>query len=279
MKNLLLCLLGISVSFSLFSQSPVVFDVADYPEIGDEFNLIRYYTNEDEDMVPFEENIGNGPWHFDDSLFEEHIYDTIRYEDPAQYDPENVYPEADMYMSGGGTIDYFIKKTDDDVTAIGFMGDLFGMGTAMNLQTENPLTMHQFPMELDAGYQDDGNAFRRDELAAFEAIIPPDYYDQVSTYIDSIEISLFVTHSSEFIAEDIAYVSHRHTVHSDHTCLLERVQSNRLADINVRLIVTGTWMPLADVPGIGDQLPVDLPYLDTVSLYRWWNPVEGIPIV
>ena len=255
----------------------VNFEATDYPAVGDEFAIITYTNNPGEDTVLMSD-FENTAMNFSSiAMFSEYTIDTIRFLNPANYDTEENFPEA-THLLRNGTMDYYILKDTESARVIGFSGDQFQIGMEFPIVADNPLTLMQFPTTTETNFSDETSGERVMPVSALESVIPPDYYSTFSALFDSLKIMLTVETSHEILETQDIIINLGSANNGTYTCLKEYEESTTVVDIYVRSGFSGAWSPLSSVPGIGESLPVDLPYTDSTFTLKWWNPDFGWPL-
>ncbi|MEA1874218.1 MAG: T9SS type A sorting domain-containing protein [Bacteroidota bacterium] len=277
MKKLSLTI-SILCMFTIFSSAQVNFNAENYPQIGDMFPMISYFTNPGDDTV-YVDDFGTDAMTFNDiSMFNDYIIDTIYFHNPEDYDTNGDFPNA-THMMLDGNKKIFIAKNDNHAQAIGFSGDMFDMGMEFPIPVDNPLTLMEFPTTDHTSFNSETDGEYAMPTQALQTVLPPDTYESFAENFDSVKIVISI--------EEIHNVLETQTVNADIgsannenlTCLKEFVENYQMIDIDVHVISLNIWMPLADVPGVGDQLPMDLPMLDTTYTLNWWTPEYNTPLV
>jgi hypothetical protein len=274
--------LSLTISFlcllSFMTMAQVSFDAEHYPETGDVFPFISYFTNPGDDTV-FVSDFGVDAMTFNDvEMFSDYLVDTIYYHNPEDYDANGDFPNA-THMMLDGNQKIFIAKNDNHAQAIGFSGDMFEMGMEFPIPADNPLTLMEFPTTDQTNFNSDTEGGYAMPTQALQTMLPPDYYDTFAENFDSVKIVISIEETHNVLGTQAVNISLGSATNENLSCLNEFVESYRMVDIYVRLILTGSWMPLSSIPGIGDQLPMDLPMMDTTYTLNWWTPQYKMPLV
>jgi len=265
-------------AFSLMSVAQVTFDTEHYPNNGDIFPFISYFTNPGDDTV-FVNDFGHDAMIFNDiEMFSDYIVDTIYYHNPEDFDANGDFPNA-THMMLDGNQKIFIAKNDNHAQAVGFSGDMFDMGMEFPITADNPLTLMEFPTSDATSFDSETDGDYAMPTQALQTILPPDYYETFAENFDSVKIVINIEETHNVLESQSVNISLGSANNEDLVCLKEFVENYRMIDIYVRIILTGTWMPLADIPGIGDQLPMELPMMDTTYTLNWWTPQYKMPLV
>ncbi|MDA3909832.1 MAG: T9SS type A sorting domain-containing protein [Bacteroidales bacterium] len=277
MKKLSLTI-SILCLFSLLTHAQVSFDAEHYPQTGDVFPMISYFTNPGDDTV-YVSDFGVDAMIFNDiTMFSDYIVDTIYYHNPEDYDANGDFPNA-THMMLDGNQKIFIAKNDNHAQAIGFSGDMFDMGMEFPIPADNPLTLMEFPTTDQTSYNSETDGEYVMPTQALQTILPPDYYDTFADNFDSVKIIINIEEIHNVLGAQSVNINLGSASNENLSCLKEFAENYRMIDIYVRFITTSSWMPLANVPGISDQLPMDLPMLDTTYTLNWWTPQYKTPLV
>ncbi|MFO7878464.1 MAG: T9SS type A sorting domain-containing protein [Bacteroidota bacterium] len=267
--------LCIFIAQNLSAQTTFTSD--DYPETGSLHPKIKYLNNPG-DIPAFVSDFYDGnSWDFssvDD--FSQYVIDTVNYLNPEDHDTAGNFPNA-THMMRDGNQDIFIVKTEQKADATGFSGDMFEMGMNLPVAGETPLTLMKFPTSEGTSFTDNTYGERAMLFSDFEEVLPPDYYDQYAQYIDSVKIMLTMEIESDVVDEPQVTVDLPSAMGGTYDCLEEHRLMITEIDIYVRIILTGDWMPLGEVAG--DNLPMELPYIDTSNTINLWNPAFSTPFV
>jgi hypothetical protein len=88
----------------------------------------------------------------------------------------------------------------------------------------------------------------------------------------SVDINTEVVRECQVTVENMPYA-----IGGTYDCLQENMRQIQEIDVHGRLIMTGEWMPLGEV--MGDQLPMELPIIDTTHNINLWTPSFSYPFV
>jgi hypothetical protein len=274
----ILVLLSSCLIISVSAQ--VTFESENYPQAGDNFPLINYFNNQGDDPA-FLSNFMDGSDYVIDSVssFVDYILDTVFYHNPDNYDTEGLFPNATHMMIQGNT-EVFIVKNDQQAFIIGFAGDIFQMGMNLPMQLDSTLKLMEFPTDDQTAFSDYAESENKMPVEDLQHVLPPDYYDDFADMFDSLKITLSVDIDTEVSGEcQVTVESIPYAVGGTYSCLRENMRQVQVIDIFVRSIDYGIWVPLGDVPGVGDQLPMDLPIIDTTHNVNLWTPSFSYPFV
>ncbi len=260
------------------ASAQVTFESENYPQTGDNFPLINYFNNPGDDPAFLSDFMSGGDYVIDSvTAFVDYIMDTVFYHNPQDYDTAGNFPNATHLMIQGNE-EIYIVKTNQQVSAIGFAGDIFPMGMNIPMEVDPPLKMMEFPTDTQTAFSDYTESEKKMAVEDLENVIPPDYYDNLASNFDSIKVTLSVEIETEVSGEcQVTVQSIPYAVGGTYDCLQENMRRVRVINVYGRLIITGTWMPLGDV--LGDALPMELPISDTTHNINLWTPFFSYPFV
>ncbi len=276
MKWILVLLLSSCMIISVSAQ--VTFESENYPQTNVNFPLINYFNNPGDNPAFLSDFMDGSDYVIDSvSSFVDYTLDTIFYHDPQAYDTAGNFPNATHLMVQGNT-EIYIVKTDDNASAVGFAGDIFQMDMNLPMQLDTTLKLMEFPTDDQTAFSDYAESERKMPVEDLEHVIPPDYYDDFSSTFDSIKVTLSVDIETEVSGEcQVTVESIPYAIGGAYDCLQENLRQIQVIDVYGRLIMTGGWVPLGDV--MGDQLPMDLPIIDTTHNINFWTPSFSYPFV
>jgi hypothetical protein len=276
-KHLLLSMLfATMVTASALAQ--VSFEANNYPEAGDEFSMITYSNNPGAEAVLLRDFF-DGNFVFNSmEMFAEFSVDTIFYLNPEDVDTANNYPNAHLCLRDG-VQDFYLIKSNDNVSAIGFDGDMFGMGMNFPIVADSPLKLMEFPTNTDTNFEDSTHGEYKMPIEALQEMIPPDNYETFASIFDSVKVILDVKGIHEVLSELDVTINLGSVDNGTFDCLQEFETNITTVDILLRYRMNGSWASLGDIPGIGDQLPMELPFIDTTHTFNLWTPDYGYPLV
>ncbi len=268
---------GLVVLLALVSYCQISIERSDVFNLGDEIPRI-YYAFEQDDESYHVDSIIDESVVFDDLEFPYVEIDTLVYQDPSETDLDGLYEDATCaYMTREGYVMHLLI-TEEKSSLVGFQGQLPLSGDPMSLVFTDTLVLNTYPCEFDAQHQDIGTAFENQHISVFESIIPAEYYSTVTALYDTVRfiMELDVKVSYDEYGE-MQYIGDSN-LNGTYQYLRENRKLINVFDIQLRSKFTGTYTPLADVPGIGDQLPMDLPMIDTTISYEYWTKEMKSPL-
>ncbi len=265
-KIIFISLLAIS-GFSLFGQISIV--RSDFADVNDSIPRIYYSFETDfegylaDSLIP--ENLV-----FTDPIFPVVSIDTLAYFPSSDTDIEGLFTDATCaYFSRDGFVMH-LKIADNMTQLIGMQGQLPFSGGIMNLVFTDTLTIAEYPCEYTDNLIDQGAAMDHQPISLFEAIIPADTYAQLSMIFDTVRFYMSTKLNTSFDEYgDIQFIGA-----SNYNGTYEYLRENRKMmtsfDILLRNKFNGSYTSLGDIPGIGDQLPMELPMIDTITTHSYW---------
>lgn len=263
----ILCLL---TAMGYFAIAQITITRADFVEVEDEIPRIFYSFDQDTESI-FVDSIINDSVVFDDLVFPNANIDTLRYFPPAETDPEGLYAGATCSYINRDNYVMHLGISNEAVKMVGIQGQLPMTGDPMNLIFTDTLVMGNYPLTFDTNHADMGSASEKQHISVFESIIPEDYYETVSNFYDTVmfimDLDLKVNYD-EF--GEMKYIGDSN-LNGIYPYLRENRKLITRTDVQMRSKLSGTYTPLADIPGIGDQLPMELPMLDTTLTYMYWT--------
>jgi len=268
---------GFVMLTALFSYCQISIVRSDVFDLGDEIPRI-YYTFEQEGESYHVDSIIDDPVVFDDFVFPFVDIDTLIYQDPSESDLNGLYEDATCsYMTRDGFVMH-LEISDDVIKLVGIQGGLPMTGDPMNLVFADTLILGNYPFNFEDVHSDIGTAFEKQHISAFESIIPAEYYGLVTLTYDTV---LFVMDLNVNVNYDqfgdMQYIGDSN-LNGTYSYLREKSQLVQRTDVMLRSRSSGDYTPLADIPGIGDQLPMELPILDTTCTYKYWTKDMKSPL-
>ena len=274
-RIMLFCLLIFIGAYSAFAQ--ITIDRNDFVNLGDEIPRI-YYSFVDETESVFVDSVINDPLVFDDFVFETVIIDTLEYFDPSETDVEGYYTEATCSHFDREERVMHLQITDNIVNLVGVQGQLPFGGGLMNLIFTDTLIMANFPAEFEDVHSDIGSGFDNQHISLFESIIPADTYSTLVAIYDTVRFLNDLNLNTEFDEfGEMQYIGD-----SNLNGTFDFLRENRVTissfDILLRNKFSGSYTSLSDIPGISEQLPMDLPMVDTTFAYLYWTKDLKYPL-
>ncbi len=265
-RYLLFCLLAIS-GFNLIAQISIV--RTDFVDVNDSIPRIYYSFEEEGSSFPTD-SIMPEDMVFDDPVFPVIIHDTLVYFPSSETDTEGLFPEATCAFSTRDGFIMHLKITDASVELIGMQGQLPFTGDIMNLEFIDNLTMEEFPCNYNNQILDQGAAYDKQPISMFESIIPADTYSQLTMWFDTVRFLMNAKINTSFDEyADIQFVGD-----SNQNGTFQYLRENRKMitslDVQLRSKFGGAYTSLSDIPGVGDQLPMELPIVDTTNTHAYW---------
>ncbi len=263
------------LGFITSSFAQVSFEANNYPNIGDRFPLVTYFNSPEEEAVLMNLFENNGMLFNSIDMFSEHRIDTVSFLNPNTVDTANLFTDATHLLSSQG-VGLFIKKDDQKVETLGFFGDF--MQTGMSVRMSDPLKIMEFPTNATTSFTDNGSGEQAMPVSNLEPVIPAEYYTIFAAMFDSVKLMVSTEIQSEIINTENVTIDLPVTNNGNFNCLKEFQKQINFIDIYVRSSFSGAWSPLASAPGIGENLPFELPMKDTTYTLRWWTPEYGLPL-
>ncbi len=268
---------GFVMLTALFSYCQITIVRSDVFDLGDEIPRI-YYAYEQESESCHVDSIIDDPVVFDDFVFPFVDIDTLIYQDPSESDLNGLYEGATCsYMTRDGYVMH-LGIADDAIKLVGIQGELPMTGDPMNLVFVDTLILGTYPFNFEDNHSDIGTAIEKQHISAFESIIPEEYYSTVSGLYDTVlfvmDLNVNVNYD-EF--GDMQFVGDSN-LNGTFSYLRENGRLRTRTDVKLRSKFSGVYTPLADIPGIGDQLPMELPILDTTCTYKYWTKDMKSPL-
>lgn len=266
-RCLLLCLIALSV-LNLYSQISIT--RTDFVEVNDEIPRI-FYTFEQEgnsivpDSVIPENLVFDDPRHFPVALI-----DTLKYFPSSDSDPEGIFEGATCaYMTRDDFIMHLLI-TDGNVNLVGVQGELPMIGGMMNLQFVDTLIINNFPEEYEDINVDQGVGMEKQHISAFESVIPADYYGMLIKVYDTVRFFMELKINANY--DEFGSVQFIGDSNQNGTFQYLREDRKMLTmfDVQLRNKISGVFVSISGIPGVGDMLPMELPIYDSAYTHNYW---------
>ncbi|PLX08908.1 MAG: hypothetical protein C0596_03580 [Marinilabiliales bacterium] len=264
---------GLFIIIALFSFSQITITRSDTYDLGTEYPRI-YFGFEQEGESYHVDTVITDPIVFDDLDSLDFSYveiDTLIYQDPSETDTESYYEDATCaYQTREGYVMY-LQITDEERKLMGFQGVLPMTGDPMNLKFTDTLITNTFPFVYEEQHQDIGSAFENQHISVFESIIPSEYYGTMTSLYDTVRFLMNLEIKVQYDQYGEMQCVGDSNLNGTFSYLRENNKLINIFDIQLRSKFSGTYTSLSDIPGIGDQLPMDLPMVDTTCTYTYWT--------
>lgn len=255
--------------------SQISLNRTDFFEVGNEIPQIKYYSNS-EVGVPFSTLFGE-ELIFDDLDWTNFTIDTLRFFNPQETDPENVFAEANcsQITEDGFVLHYSI--TESSIVLVGVQAQQPMTGDIMNMLMEQNVEVYSFPIALNDN--NDANAISafKEHISVYESILPPDYYGYLTALFDSVKFEIKLSFISEFDEFGSMEMKGLNNLQGTFDYLREKRTDVTYVNVYLRNKFSGSYTPVGDV--VGDQLPVELPMIDSAFTYSYWTKGHNYPLV
>lgn len=243
----------------------------DFVDVNDSIPRIYYAFEQDGNSVHRDSVMPVDTIFDDQTEFPMVILDTLRYFPSSETDLEGLFTDATCAFNTRDGFVMHLKITDASVELMGMQGQLPFTGDIMNLEFVDNLIMTEFPAEYNDVSVDQGVAFDKQPISMFESIIPADTYAQLIMVFDTVRFFMDAKINTSFDEYgDIQFVGD-----SNQNGTFQYLRENRKMmtsfDVQLRSKFGGSYTSLSDIPGIGDQLPMELPMVDTVNTHSYWT--------
>lgn len=265
-KFFLVCLIVIS-GISLYSQVSIV--RSDFVDVND--SIPRVYYSFENDMSSFPaSSVMPTDMVFDDPTFPIISIDTLVYFPSSETDPEGLFPNATCAFNTRDGFVMHLKITDTNVELIGMQGQLPFTGDIMNLKFVDNLIMAEFPSDYNDQIIDQGVGYDKQPISMFQSMIPADTYAQLTMVFDTVRFFMDMKIKSSFDEQgEIQFVGD-----SNQNGTFQYLRENRKImtsfDVQLRNKFSGTFTSLSNIPGVAEQLPMELPMIDTSRTHFYW---------
>lgn len=262
--------------YSIFSFSQITIERADVYDIGDNIPLIRYYPPTSSGSN-FTDMFGEDAPTFGNIDWQNKVVDTLRFFDPEETDLLNQYPEANCsYMNEDGFIIH-MNISNEDVTVLGLQAQQPLTGDPMSMVFVDSLITHIFPLSFEDQHTDTGIAHDKSHISEYEDIIPPDYYGFISALYDTLKIQVDLSIDSDFDEFGTMILTADEILHGNFQYLREKRIYVTYVDAYLRSQNTGNYTPVGDL--FGDELPMELPMIDSIYSLNYWAKEYKYPLV
>ncbi len=275
MKKILFTVFAIIIASTLYCQISIV--RTDVVEINDEIPRIYYAYEQDTEFCDLDSIISD-PLIFDDLDFPFIDIDTLVYQDPQETDTAGIFEGATCsYFTRDGFIMHLLI-TDEQMSVVGVQGELPMSGDPMNLVFVDTLVLRSFPCSFQDLHADVGCAYENQHISVFESIIPPDYYSTMTTLYDTVKFLMDFDVDVEYDQYGSMQCVGDSNLNGSFQYLREKKKLVTVMDVQLRSKFSGNYTSLGDIPGIGDQLPMELPMIDTACTYEYWTKDNKSPL-
>jgi hypothetical protein len=275
MKRILLSGLLITIALNLLCQ--ITITRSDVYDLGDEIPRI-YYAFEQEGESYNVDSVILDPLVFDDLDFPYVEIDTLVYQSSSETDLEGIYEGSTCsYYTRDGFVMHLLI-TDEQMSLVGFQGQLPMTGDPMNLVFTDTLVLNTFPYEFESQHQDIGSAYENQHISVFESIIPAEYYSTFTAIYDTVRFLMDLEIKVQYDQSgQMQYVGDSN-LNGTYDYLRENRKLINVFDIQLRSKLSGDYTSLSEIPAISDQLPMDIPMIDTTSTYAYWTNNQKSPL-
>ncbi|MDD4149191.1 MAG: T9SS type A sorting domain-containing protein [Bacteroidales bacterium] len=276
MKKILFSGLLIFVTSVLYCQISI--NRSDVYNSGDEFPRI-YYAFEIAENSCHIDSVMNDSLVFDDLNFPLIEIDTLVYKSPSETDPTGIYQDATCSFPTRDGFTMYMLIDEQQMKLVGFQGELPMIDVPMNLVFTDTLIMSNFPCDFDDHHGDTGLASEKQHISVFQSLIG-DSYSLLSMMYDTVKFKMNTEINVDYDEFGTMQCVGDSNLNGRFNYLRESRQLITTFDIELRSKQTGNYTPLNNSPFIPvDQLPVDLPIVDTTTSYSYWTKDNKNPMV
>lgn len=267
MKKVILSSLAVLSVLCVYSQISIV--RSDFVDVNDTIPRI-YYAFEVDNQSIHRDSVMPSEMIFDDQTeFPLVILDSLIYFPSAQTDHDGIFEGSTCaFMTRDGFIMH-LQIDELGVNLVGMQSELPFVGGVTNLVFVDTLKMSEFPCDYQDVMVDQGAAMEKMHISVFEELAGENYatlamlYDTVRFYMDMEINSNFDEHSEiQFVGD------------SNQNGTFDYLRENRKMitafDIQLRSKFSGSYTSLGAIPGISDQIGIDLPIRDTSCSHQYW---------
>lgn len=268
MKKLIVFCLAFLSAISLFAQISIV--RSDFVNVNDTIPRI-YYSFEVDNQSILRDSVMPSDTIFDDQTdFPLVLLDSLIYFPSVETDPDGVFEGATCaFMTRDGFIMH-LQISELGVNLVGVQGELPFTGGLMNLVFVDTLKMSEFPCDYQDVLVDQGAAMEKQHISMFESIIPADYYSTLTMLYDTVRFFMDMKLNSSYDEHgEIQFVGDSNQ-NGTYLYLRENRKMITAFDVQLRSKFGGSYTSLSNIPGIGDQLPMELPVRDTSYSHQYW---------
>lgn len=261
----------ICVLSSIFAFSQISINKSDLFEANDSIPQIYYAFENNNDYIVAEEVIPENLVFGSQSAFSLIMIDTLVYYPPSEFDTSGDFEEANCTFKTKDGYIMHLKITEEKVELVGMQAELPFTSDMMNLKFDKNIVMYNFPCEFEDQNIDQGVAMEDRHISEFQNIIPAEYYSYVTMLYDSVRFYSEIKLNSSFDEFGTIKFIGDSIQNGEFEYLRENLKMTTLMDVKLRNKISGTYTSLSNAPGIGDQLPMELPILDTNYVHNYWT--------
>jgi hypothetical protein len=267
MKKVILSCLAVLSVLCVYSQISIV--RSDFVNVNDTIPRIYYSFEVDTESIP-RDSVMPSEMVFDDPTdFPLVLLDSLIYFPSSESDPDGVFEGATCaFMTRDGFIMH-LQIDELGVNLVGMQSELPFVGGVTNLVFVDTLKMSEFPCDYQDVMVDQGAAMEKMHISVFEEVAGENYA-ALATFYDTVRFFMDVKINSNFNEHgEIQFVGDSN---QNGTFLYLREDRKMITafDIQLRSKFGGAYTSLSDIPGIGDQLPMELPVRDTSYSHQYW---------
>lgn len=267
MKKVFLSCLAVLSVLCVFSQISIV--RSDYVNVNDTIPRI-YYAFEVDNQSILRDSVMPEDMIFDDQReFPLVILDSLVYFPSAQTDHDGIFEGSTCaFVTRDGYIMH-LKIDESGVNLVGVQGELPFTGGLMNLVFVDTLKMSEFPSDYQDVLVDQGAAMEKQHISVFQDLIGENYATLAMLY-DTVRFLMDLKINTNFNE----YGEFQFVGDSNQNGTFDYLREDRKLitafDIQLRSKFGGSYTSLSNIPGIGDQLPMELPLRDTSYSHQYW---------
>ena len=274
----------LSISFIMLLNAiaiaQIVYERSDYISAGDAFPVVRYTNITEQEGLPIGLFETEGVFTIAENTgFVNCLEDTIRFYVPSDLDTDGMFVNADCAYINEMGFTVFMIIDEDKAINVGMQGILPVADMPVSMAATDSMNIILFPSLIGSQNIDEGSMDQNFLITDFESIIPEEYYDMVVAMYDSVKISVVTSKDSHFEDECLLIVNDTNAFKATRDVLCEFCTEISIMDILMRSKFSGSWQSISTVPGIGDQLPMELPVVDTAITLNYWANGYGIPLL
>lgn len=269
MKKLIIAFICIVSYAYAFSQISLV--RSDFFDVNDSIPQVYYgFENSNlsiasEQVMP--ENLTFGSL----SAFPLIMIDTLVYFPSSDTDPNGTFEDATCaFITKDGFVMH-LKIDNDKINLVGLQNQLPFTNDLMSLKFVDTLSLYNFPCNFESENLDQGVALERRHISEFQSQIPAEYYNMVAAMYDTVRFIAEIKLSSIFDEHGSIIFTGDTLINGNFPYLRENSKMTSIMDVQLRSKFGGSYTSLSNIPGIGSQLPMELPIKDTSYVHRYWT--------
>lgn len=272
MKSFFLIIFLLIITNLLFAQISI--EKSDYFNVNDTIPRIFYGFEYDTQAIP-KDSVWPSNMTFGDYQFPLTITDSMIFHPTTG----TFFSNATCWFLTRDGVKMYMKISNDKAELVGAQTEMPFNQDTINFSFVDPLIITPFPSSYQSQNIDEGTAMDKRHISVFQSIIPPDYYNTISMLYDTVRFLMNIRINCNFDEVGNITFNGRYNLNGTFSYLRENRVMINTTDVQLRSKFNGSYTSLSQIPGIGDQLPMELPIIDTSKSHLYWVKTMKYPIL